>query len=102
MPGFGGSTQELALRRLVTKVLPLSPDIVTVYLGSRIPMKFEPGGQVEHPGVRILARGLDQLWLVKGMRKLALSSRLQTTRECPGHRSGQQDRTLPRVSPCSV
>ena len=29
-------------------------DIVTVYLGWNDLMKFEPGGQVEHPGVRIL------------------------------------------------
>jgi lysophospholipase L1-like esterase len=68
--GIRGLNTELAFRRLVSKVIPLAPDIVTVYLGWNDLMKFEPGGQVEKPGVRILARALDQLWMVKGIRKL--------------------------------
>lgn len=68
--GIRGLNTEQSLRRLVTKVMPLKPDIVTVYLGWNDLMKFEPMGQAETPGIRILARVLDQLWLVKGMRKL--------------------------------
>jgi lysophospholipase L1-like esterase len=68
--GIRGLNTELALRRLITKVMPLGPDVVTVYLGWNDLMKFEPMGQVEKPGIRILARMLDRLWVVKGMRKL--------------------------------
>ena len=68
--GIEGLNTELALRRLVTKVIPLKPDIVTVYLGWNDLMKFDPAGQVERPGLGIIARVIDQLWLVKGMRKL--------------------------------
>jgi lysophospholipase L1-like esterase len=68
--GIEGLNSELALRRLVSKVLPLKPDVVTVYLGWNDLMKFEPGGQIEHPGLGIVARVMDRLWLVKGMRKL--------------------------------
>jgi lysophospholipase L1-like esterase len=65
-----GLDTELAFHRLVSKVMPLRPNIITVYLGWNDLMKFEPSGQVEKPGIRILARALDQLWLVRGMRKL--------------------------------
>jgi len=68
--GIEGLNSELALRRLVSKVLPLRPDIVTVYVGWNDLMKFDPAGQVEKPGVRVIARVIDQLWLIKGMRKL--------------------------------
>ena len=68
--GIRGLNTELALRRLVTKVLPLTPDIVTVYLGWNDLMKLDPRGQVEKPGIAIVARLLDRLWLIKGMRKL--------------------------------
>jgi lysophospholipase L1-like esterase len=65
-----GLNTDLARRRLVSKVLPLSPDVVTVYVGWNDLMKFEPGGQVEQPGIAILARALDHLWLTKAMRKV--------------------------------
>jgi lysophospholipase L1-like esterase len=65
-----GLNTDLALRRLVTKVIPLKPDIVTVYLGWNDLMKFDPVGQVESPGLGIIARAIDRLWLIKGMRKL--------------------------------
>jgi lysophospholipase L1-like esterase len=71
--GISGLNSELALRRLRTRVLPLEPDVVTVYIGWNDLMKFDPLAQVAHgedarwSGV---ARALDGLWLVKGMRKL--------------------------------
>jgi lysophospholipase L1-like esterase len=68
--GIRGLNTEFALRRLVTKVLPLGPDILTVYLGWNDLMKLEPRGQAEKPGTAIVARLLDRLWLIKGMRKL--------------------------------
>lgn len=68
--GIRGLTTELALGRLVTKVLPLAPDIVTVYLGWNDLMKFDPLGQVEKPGIAIIVRLLDHSWLIKGVRKL--------------------------------
>jgi lysophospholipase L1-like esterase len=69
-----GLNSELALRRFETKVAPLKPDIVTVYLGWNDLMKFDPSGQVEHPGLGIIARAIDQLWLVKAMRKVIFYS----------------------------
>jgi lysophospholipase L1-like esterase len=68
--GIRGLNTEFALRRLVTKVLPLAPDIATVYLGWNDLMKFDPQGQVREPGSAIVARLLDRMWLIKGMRKL--------------------------------
>jgi hypothetical protein len=53
-------------------------------------MKFEPGGQVEKPGIRIVARVLDQLWLVKVMRK-ALFYYLRPLVSSP--RTGRASRT---------
>ena len=68
--GVEGLNTDLALRRFVTKVIPLKPDIVTVYLGWNDLMKFDPAGQVERPGLGIIARIIDQLWLIKGLRKV--------------------------------
>lgn len=68
--GIEGLNSELALRRLVTKALPLRPDVVTVYIGWNDLMKFDPAGQRESPGLAIVARAMDHLWLTKGLRKL--------------------------------
>lgn len=68
--GIEGLNSELALRRLVTKVLPLRPDVVTVYIGWNDLMKFDPAGQRESPGLAVVARAMDRLWLTKGLRKL--------------------------------
>jgi len=68
--GISGLNSELALARLRTKVLPLHPDVVTIYIGWNDLMKVDPfaGGSSAHwSGV---ARFLDRLWLVKGLRKL--------------------------------
>lgn len=68
--GIEGLNSELALRRLVSKVLPLAPDVVTVYIGWNDLMKFDPAGQRESPGLAVVARAMDRLWLTKGLRKL--------------------------------
>lgn len=68
--GISGLNSELALRRLRTKVLPLDPDVVTIYIGWNDLMKVDPlaaGGSTRWAPV---ARLIDQLWLVKGLRKL--------------------------------
>jgi lysophospholipase L1-like esterase len=71
--GISGLNSELALRRLRTQVLPLAPDVVTLYIGWNDLMKFDPLAQVV-PGQDSpwsgVARALDNLWLVKGLRKL--------------------------------
>jgi len=71
--GVSGLNSELALRRLRTRVLPLAPDVVTIYIGWNDLMKFDPLAQVaDAPDSRWsgVARALDNLWLVKGLRKL--------------------------------
>jgi lysophospholipase L1-like esterase len=67
--GIEGLNSELALRRLESKVLPLRPDVVTVYVGWNDLMKVNPTSQTEHPGFAIVARSIDRLWLIKGLRK---------------------------------
>jgi lysophospholipase L1-like esterase len=68
--GISGLNSELALRRLRSKVLPLAPDIVTIYIGWNDLMKFDPIGQADGSRLAGVARVLDKLWLVKGLRKL--------------------------------
>lgn len=68
--GIEGLNSELALRRLVTKILPLKPDIVTVYIGWNDLMKFDPAGQHEVPGLAVVGRTMDRFWLIKALRKL--------------------------------
>jgi lysophospholipase L1-like esterase len=89
--GIEGMNSELALRRLVSKVTPLKPDIVTVYLAWNDLMKFDPAGQVERPGLGIIARVMDRLWLIKGMRKLVfyhLRPAVSAPRTGPTSRTG--------------
>jgi lysophospholipase L1-like esterase len=68
--GIEGLNSELALRRLESRVVPLEPDLVTIYIGWNDLMKFDPDGQGENPRMAVIARWLDHLWIVKGMRKL--------------------------------
>jgi lysophospholipase L1-like esterase len=89
--GIEGLNSELVLRRLVTKVMPLRPDVVTIYVGWNDIMKFDPSGQVQHPGLGIVARIMDQLWLIKGMRKLVfyyIRPRLSAPATGPASRTG--------------
>jgi len=92
--GIEGMNSELALRRLQSKVTPLKPDVVTVYLGWNDLMKFNPSGQTERPGFAIIARMMDRLWLVKGMRKLVffyLRPAMGAPRTGPSSRTGAFD-----------
>lgn len=68
--GISGMNSELALRRLRTKVLPLDPEVVIIYIGWNDLMKFDPLAQDTSTKWSGLARALDRLWFVKGMRKL--------------------------------
>lgn len=68
--GISGLNSGLALRRLKSKVLPLEPDVVTIYLGWNDLMKFDPVGQTRTTTASSVARLMDNLWLVKGLRKL--------------------------------
>src|SRR5262245_1799777 len=89
--GIEGLNSELALRRLATKVVPFKPDIVTVYLGWNDLMKFDPIGQVERLGLGLVARALDRLWLIKGMRKLVfyyIRPRISSPATGPSSRTG--------------
>ena len=67
--GIEGLTSLQALRRLRSKVLPLGPEVVTIYVGWNDLMKFDPVGQGESNAFSEASRFIDQLWLVKGFRK---------------------------------
>jgi len=68
--GISGLNSELALRRLRTKVLPLNPKVVTIYIGWNDLMKVDPMGAGSGARWARAASLIDQLWLVKGLRKL--------------------------------
>lgn len=98
--GIEGLNSELALRRLRSKVVPLSPDLVTVYVGWNDLMKFDPAGQTEQPRLAIVARVLDRLWMVRGMRKLVfyhLRPRLMPPATGPASRTGRFAEYRPKV-----
>jgi lysophospholipase L1-like esterase len=87
-----GMNSELALRRLESRVVPLHPDLVTIYIGWNDLMKFDPEGQVESPRMALIARWLDRLWTVKGLRKLLfynLRPRLAPPLTGPQSRTGR-------------
>jgi len=98
--GIEGMNSELALRRLESRVVPLRPDLVTVYIGWNDLMKFDPDGQVESPRLALIARWLDRLWTVKGLRKLLfynLRPRLAPPRTGPESRTGRYADYKPAV-----
>lgn len=68
--GVSGLNSELALRRLRSKVLPLDPEVVTIYIGWNDLMKTDPAGGGGSGRWAGLARLIDRLWLVKGLRKM--------------------------------
>lgn len=68
--GIQGLDSGQALRRLISKVTPLKPNVVTVYIGWNDLMKRDPHGQINDTKLSAASRTLDSLWLVKGMRKL--------------------------------
>lgn len=68
--GVSGLNSELALRRLESRVPELHPDVVTIYIGWNDLMKFDPLAQGQESRWAGVARAIDDLWLVKGLRKL--------------------------------
>ena len=68
--GISGLSSELALKRLLSVVPPLHPDVVTIYIGWNDLMKFDPVAQGREARFSAVARVLDQLWLARGLRKL--------------------------------
>jgi lysophospholipase L1-like esterase len=68
--GIEGLDSEFTLRRLRSKVLPLRPQVILIYVGWNDLMKFDPLGQTVDSHVASASRVIDGLWLVKGLRKL--------------------------------
>lgn len=68
--GVQGLNSGLALNRLRSKGPEVGPEVVTIYVGWNDLMKFDPSAQGTSTRWAGLARALDQLWLVKGLRKL--------------------------------
>lgn len=66
---ISGADSQAALRRLVSKVLPLRPAVVTIYIGWNDLMKYSPGSQTDAGLASRLRRSVDGLWLVRGLRK---------------------------------
>lgn len=68
--GIEGLNSELALRRFRSKVLPLEPDVVTIYIGWNDLMKVDPLAQDARLEWSGAARFLGHFWLIRGLRKL--------------------------------
>jgi lysophospholipase L1-like esterase len=68
--GISGLNSELALNRLRSKVIPLGPEVVTIYIGWNDLMKSDPFGAGSSARWAGVAGLIDRLWLVKGLRKL--------------------------------
>lgn len=103
--GISGLNSELALRRLRSRVLPLAPDVVTIYIGWNDLMKFDPLSQSAATRWSGLARVLDKLWLVKGLRKLIffyVRPTLRPPRTGPESRTGRFASFRPGVYEANV
>lgn len=90
--GISGLNSGLALRRLRSAVVPLEPDVVTVYVGWNDLMKFDPLSQGPGALASSIARFADHLYLVRGMRKLIffhLRPRLWPPATGPESRTGR-------------
>lgn len=68
--GVQGLNSELALNRLRSKAPEVGPEVVTIYIGWNDLMKFDPSAQGASDRFAGVARALDSLWTVKGLRKL--------------------------------
>jgi lysophospholipase L1-like esterase len=66
---IAGADSEDALRRLISKVLPLQPDVVTIYIGWNDLMKYSPLAQTDAGLSSRMRRSVDRLWLVRAIRK---------------------------------
>jgi lysophospholipase L1-like esterase len=63
-------------------------------------MKFDPAGQAATPGAGVIARAMDQLWLIKGMRKLLffhIRPGVSSPATGPASRSGAFREYRPRI-----
>lgn len=68
--GVEGLNSGMALKRLKLKGAELHSKIITIYIGWNDLMKFDPTSQAKTKEWSGVARMIDKLWLVKGMRKL--------------------------------
>ncbi len=71
----------MGLRRLRSAILPLEPDLVVVYLGWNDLMKRSPGAQRASSSLERIRRRLDDLWLVRGLRKALFSHLLPRVKD---------------------
>jgi lysophospholipase L1-like esterase len=98
--GIEGMNSELALRRLESRVVPLAPDLVTIYIGWNDLMKFDPDSLGENPRLAVVSRWLNRLWTVKGLRKLlfyTLRPRIAPPKTGPESRTGRYAEYKPVV-----
>jgi hypothetical protein len=69
--GIEGLSSDLALRPpCAPRCSPLHPNVVTIYLGWNDLMKYDPLSQDARAETSRAARYLDEIWLIRGMRKL--------------------------------
>lgn len=90
--GVQGLNSELALNRLRSKGPEVGPEVVTIYIGWNDLMKFDPSAQGSSDRFAGVARVLDSLWTVKGLRKLVffnLRPRLSPPRTGPESATGR-------------
>jgi lysophospholipase L1-like esterase len=90
--GVQGLNSELALNRFRAKAPLVRPEIVTIYVGWNDLMKVDPAGQGSSDRLAGVARALDSLWIVKGLRKLVffnLRPKLYPPRTGPESETGR-------------
>ena len=68
--GIEGYNSTFALGRIRDELLRYRPHLMIIYIGWNDLMKVNPTAQTEHPGLAVVARTIDRLWLTKGLRKL--------------------------------
>lgn len=98
--GISGLNSELALRRLESRVPPLRPNVVTLYIGWNDLMKFDPLAQSEASAWSGVARAIDGLWLTKSLRKLLFYHLRPHVREPatgPASRTGKFAHFVPTI-----
>ncbi len=98
--GIQGLDSQLALRRMRSKVLPLRPDVVSIYIGWNDLMKFDPFGSGGTQALSRVSRAVDALWLVKGLRKLmflTIRPRVNPPAVGPSSRTGRYAKFVPEL-----
>lgn len=97
---ISGADSEAAYRRLISKVLPLQPDVVTIYIGWNDLMKYSPAAQADAGLASTLRRSVDRLWLVRAARKVLffhLRPALHSPEVGPESRTGRFEGFSPGV-----